>query len=135
MLRLRPADHLTIVAHARDAVPEEACGLLAGPLASGDVEVVYPCRNLDASATVYTLDPKDHLQADRDAQRRGLEIIGVYHSHTHSEAYPSPTDIGKAPDPGWHYLLVSLQGEEPVTRSFSIVDGKVTEEPVVIEGR
>jgi proteasome lid subunit RPN8/RPN11 len=135
MIRLRPDHHDQIVAHAVDAVPEEACGLLAGPLGSGDVEVVYPCRNLDASSTVYTLDPHDHLEADRDAQRQGFEIIGVYHSHTHTEAYPSPTDVGRAPDPSWHYVLVSLQGDEPVIRSFSIVDGKVTEEPVAVEGR
>ena len=64
---------------------------------------------LAASARVYTVDPKDHLRADRDAEARGLEIIGVFHSHTHTDAYPSPTDVAQAPDPGWHYVLVSLR--------------------------
>ena len=59
----------------------------------------YPCHNTAASAKVYTVDPKDHLRADRDAERRGLEIIGVMHSHTHTEAYPRPTDVAQAPDP------------------------------------
>ena len=53
--------------------------------------------------------PPDHLRADRDAEGRGLEIIGVMHSHTHTEAYPSPTDVAQAPDPAWHYVIVSLK--------------------------
>ena len=55
--------------------------------------------------------PSDHLRADRDAEARGLEIIGVMHSHTHTEAYPSPTDVAQAPDPSWHYVIVSLKRE------------------------
>ena len=61
---------------------------------------------------MYTIDPKDHLRAERDAEDRGLEIIGVVHSHTHTEAYPSPTDVAQAPDPGWHYVIVSLKRED-----------------------
>ena len=68
----------------------------------------YPCRNAAESSRVYTVDPRDHLRADRDAEERGLEIIGVMHSHTHTEAYPSPTDVAQAPDPAWHYVIVSL---------------------------
>jgi proteasome lid subunit RPN8/RPN11 len=82
---------------------------------------------------VYEVDPRDHLRADRDAEERGLEIIGVAHSHTHTDAYPSPTDIGQAPDPGWHYVLVSLR-DEPVCRSYRILDGNPAEEPVVLDG-
>jgi [CysO sulfur-carrier protein]-S-L-cysteine hydrolase len=52
------------------------------------------------------------------------------HSHTHTEAYPSPTDIDQAPVPDWHYLIVSLKREAPVLRSYRIVDGVVTEEAV-----
>jgi len=83
---------------------------------------------------VYTVNPRDHLKADRDAEERGLEIIGVFHSHTHTEAYPSPTDVAQAPDPAWHYVLVSLRAE-PVLRSYRIVDGNISEETVVLEGR
>ncbi len=57
-------------------------------------------------------------------------IIGVFHSHTHTEAYPSPTDVAQAPDPAWHYVLVSLRDIQPVVRSYRIVDGVITEEPV-----
>jgi [CysO sulfur-carrier protein]-S-L-cysteine hydrolase len=84
---------------------------------------------------VYTVDPKDVLRADRDAESRGLEIAGVFHSHTHTEAYPSPTDVEQAPDPNWHYVLVSLRDLVPAVRSYRIVDGNITEEPVVLDGR
>ena len=57
------------------------------------------------------------------------------HSHTHTEAYPSPTDVAQAPDPSWHYVIVSLKQEAPVLRSYRIVDGEIAEEPVVVEDR
>ncbi len=97
--------------------------------------VVYPCRNAAASARVYTVDPLDHLRADRDAESRGMEIVGVYHSHTHTEAYPSPTDVAQAPDPAWRYVIVSLRDPEPVLRSYRIVGGTIREEPVQLDGR
>ena len=74
----------------------------------------YRCRNAAESARVYTIDPHDHLRAERDAEANGWEIIGVVHSHTHTEAVPSPTDVAQAPDPGWHYAIVSLRDDEPV---------------------
>jgi [CysO sulfur-carrier protein]-S-L-cysteine hydrolase len=138
MLRLPSPHRQAMIDHAVRDLPNEACGLVAGPprfhAVGGDVvEEVYPCGNDDASPIVYTLNSLDHLRADRDAESKGREIVGVYHSHTHTEAYPSPTDVGKAPDPGWHYILVSLKYDPPVVRSFRIVDGAITEEEVVIE--
>ena len=115
---------------AYDDLPNETCGLIAGSPVSAKASVYYPCRNLAASSKVYTIDPKDHLRAERDAEDRGLEIIGVVHSHTHTESYPSPTDVNQAPDPEWHYVIVSLKREAPIARSFRIVDGEITEEPI-----
>jgi [CysO sulfur-carrier protein]-S-L-cysteine hydrolase len=135
MLRLSELNYLAIVGHSLDGLPDEACGLLAGPLGTGKVMVAYRCRNDAASARVYTVNSQDLLRADRDARSRGLEIIGVYHSHTHTEPYPSPTDVAQAPDPEWHYAIVSLSDAEPRLRSYRIVDGTVTEEPVVVERR
>jgi proteasome lid subunit RPN8/RPN11 len=133
MLRLTPGVYADMVSHCYDELPNEACGLLAGlePKAT----VGYRTRNVAESAKLYTVDPRDHLRADRDAEGRGLSILGVYHSHTHTVAYPSPTDVAQAPDPGWHYILVSLAGEAPVVRSYRIVDGNIAEEPVVLESR
>ena len=70
-----------------------------------------------------------------DAEERGFELMGVMHSHTHTDAFPSPTDIDRAPDPAWHYVIVSPKREAPVLRSYRIVDGEITEEPVVVEDR
>ncbi|MGH9213985.1 MAG: M67 family metallopeptidase [Acidimicrobiales bacterium] len=124
-----------MIGHAYDGLPDEACGLLGGDPESGKVRVFYPCRNAAASSRVYTVDPHDHLVADRDAERQGIELIGVMHSHTHTEAYPSPTDVNQAPDPTWHYVIVSLRAEAPVLRSYRIVDGTVVEEPVGLSDR
>ena len=126
--------YLQLVAHSYDGLPLEACGLLAAESATGRVERCYPTENEAASARVYTVPSKALLLADRDAEGRGLVLAGVFHSHTHTAAYPSSTDVDKAPDPGWHYVLVSLQHGEAVVRSFRIRDGSVAEEPVVVEG-
>ena len=134
MLHLTRAAWQAMVGHAYDGLPDEACGLLAGPAGSDRVTAFYPCRNAAASSRVYTIDPKDHLRADRDAESKGLEIVGVMHSHTHTDAYPSPTDLAQAPDPAWHYVIVSLRDTAPVLRSYRIVDAAIKEEQVVVEG-
>ena len=134
MLRLTTTVHAQMVAHCLDGLPLEACGLLGGDPAIGSATVCYPARNEAASAKLYTVDSRDYLRADRDAEARALEIIGVFHSHTHTEAYPSPTDVAQAPDPSWHYVLVSLRDAEPVVRSFRITDGMITEEPIALDG-
>ncbi len=132
MLRLPYDAYVQMVGHCLSGLPEEACGLLGGDPAAAEVVRCYPTRNAAASATLYTVDPRDHLRADRDAEDRGIEILGVFHSHTHTDAYPSPTDVAQAPDPSWHYVLVSLRDNLPVVRSYTIVEGVVTEEPVVV---
>ena len=121
-----------MVAHCLSGLPDEACGLLGGVAATGEVTACYPTRNAAASAKVYTVDPRDHLRADRDAEAAGNAIIGVFHSHTHTDAYPSPTDVAQAPDPSWHYVLVSLRDTQPVVRSYQIEGSVVTEEPLVV---
>jgi proteasome lid subunit RPN8/RPN11 len=80
---------------------------------------------------VYTIDPKEHLMAELAAEKDGYDVIGSAHSHTHSEAYPSPTDVAQAPDPAWHYVIVSLATGKAAPRSFRIVDSHITEETIV----
>ena len=99
VLRLPYDVYLDLVGLAFDELPNEACGLLGGDPQTGLVERFYRCRNVAESSRIYEVDPKDHLRADRDAEDNGLEIIGVMHSHTHTEAYPSPTDVAQAVDP------------------------------------
>ena len=133
MLRLTDKVYATMVGHCYDGLPLEACGLVGGDPATGQATLCYPTANVAASARVYTVDPLAHLRADRDAEARGLELIGVFHSHTHTDPYPSPTDVAQAPDPAWHYILVSLRDIAPMVRSYRIVGGKIAEEPVVLE--
>lgn len=135
MLRLPEPVWLEMVGHAFDRLPDEACGLFAGRPELGRAEIFYPCGNEAASSRVYTVDPMDHLRADRDAEGRGLEILGVMHSHTHTDAYPSATDVDQAPDPSWRYVIVSLRDEAPSLRCYRISGGAVSEEPVSLERR
>jgi len=126
-------DEIAAVAYA--AYPLEGCGLLVGtpgPATTAVVERFVRCRNTAESARVYTVDPLDHLHAERDAEDDGFDIIGVVHSHTHSEPYPSPTDVAQAPDPSWHYVIVGLKREAPEIRDYRIVDGDVTELPITV---
>ncbi len=132
MLRMSTDVQMAMVAHCLRGLPEEACGLLAGDPALGAAVAWYPAQNVAHSARVYTVDPLAHLRADRDAEARGLQILGVFHSHTHTDAYPSATDVAQAPDPSWHYVIVSLRDTHPVMRSFRITEGRVEEESVVI---
>ena len=125
-----------MIVHALDGYPLEACGLLVGPTSDdGNTRVVRLVRstNLATSALVYTIDPKVHLRAERDADDDGLAVVGVMHSHTHTDPFPSPTDVSSAPDPTWQYVIVSLRDASPALRSYRIVDGIVTEEPVVVD--
>ena len=135
MLRLPAQVYTEMVGHCLSGLPDEGCGLVGGDPASGTVARCYPTRNVAASAKLYEVDPKQHLRADRDAEANGMVIMGVFHSHTHTDAYPSPTDVAQAPDPDWHYVLVSLRDSHPMVRSYRIVDGLVDEEPVIITVR
>ena len=125
---------MEMIGHCLRGLPEEACGLLVGPYGGEEADHIYPTKNAAASALVYEIDPKELLAVDRAAQAQGAEIMGVFHTHTHTDAYPSPTDVAQAQDPGWHYVLVSLRDTHPVVRSYAIVDGVIAEEPVTVPG-
>jgi proteasome lid subunit RPN8/RPN11 len=123
-----------MVTHCRGAWPEEGCGLLVGDPATGIVTGVHPTANLAMSARLYTLDPREHLRIDLAAETDGRAVIGVFHSHTVADACPSPTDVAQAPDPSWHYVVVSLRDEVAAVGSYRIVDGLVTVEVIEVIG-
>lgn len=129
MLTLTTQQRDAIVATCIRALPNEGCGLLLG-LPDGTVTEVLASANVADSAKVYEIDSRVLLRASRRSEENGQVIVGVFHSHTHSEAYPSPTDIAQAPDPSWHYVLVSLRDVPSVLRSFRIRGGAVEEEEV-----
>jgi proteasome lid subunit RPN8/RPN11 len=98
--------------------------------ANGEVTDVVASPNVADSAKIYEIDSRVLLRAHRQADDESLTVLGVFHSHTHSEAYPSPTDVRQAPDPEWHYVVVSLRDVPTVIRSFRIIDSTVSEEKI-----
>ncbi len=120
-----------IIAHAREDAPNECCGIIAG--SNGDATKLYRAINAEASPYRYSVDPKDLLRIYRDLEGNGWDVFAIYHSHTHTEAYPSPTDVRLAAWPDAYYLIVSLEHEaNPVLRAFRIQDGAIEEEELQV---
>jgi proteasome lid subunit RPN8/RPN11 len=137
VLEIAQSTYDEIVAHARRDHPDEACGVVAGPVGSGRPERFVPMLNAARSPTFYEFDSADLLRLYREMDDRDEEPVVIYHSHTATEAYPSRTDIGLAMEPNAHYVLVSTRehGNSPGPvefRSYRIVDGVVTEEEVSV---
>jgi proteasome lid subunit RPN8/RPN11 len=132
VIELERSFYEEILQQALSEFPNEACGLIAAK--EGMPVRVYAMKNADASPVTYRLDPKEQLQVFNDIDEQGWDLWGIYHSHTHSPAYPSETDQRQAFYPEARYLILSLEDREsPVLRGFRIVSGEVTEEEVTIE--
>jgi proteasome lid subunit RPN8/RPN11 len=122
-----------IIAHARRDHPDEACGIVAGPAGSDRPVRFVPMLNAARSPTFYEFDSYDLLQLYKELDANDEEPVVIYHSHTATEAYPSRTDVSYASEPNAHYVLVSTRAPDRTDfRSFRIVDGQVTEEPVEV---
>nr|WP_042182942.1 M67 family metallopeptidase [Kibdelosporangium sp. MJ126-NF4]CEL15243.1 Mov34/MPN/PAD-1 family protein [Kibdelosporangium sp. MJ126-NF4]CTQ95716.1 Mov34/MPN/PAD-1 family protein [Kibdelosporangium sp. MJ126-NF4] len=133
MLQIRRDLVDEMVAHARRDHPDEACGVIAGPDGTDRPERFVPMTNAARSPTFYQFDSTEQLQLHREMDRDDEVPVVIYHSHTATEAYPSRTDIALAAEPGAHYVLVSTRHPEEIElRSYRIVDGQVTEEPVEV---
>ena len=134
-LKISQAHIDAILEQSRVEYPDEACGVILGPLGKDRALRLKPMINAANSPTFYEFDPKDLLSLYREVDDNDEEIVVIYHSHTETEAYPSRTDIAYAGEPGAHYVLVSTREEiAPATefRSYRIIDGVVTEEEVSI---
>jgi len=117
-----------VFAHARETSPSECCGVLIG---SGTrIDETAPARNLAEGPSRYLIDPADHIAARRAARSRGLEVVGFYHSHPRSAAWPSPTDVAEATYPEAVHLIVSLAAGGADARLFRIDQGVTTELPL-----
>lgn len=121
------------LAHARSEHPQEACGVIAAQQGSRRPSRFIPMVNLAQSPTHFEFDPNEQLRVWREMETRGEEPLVIYHSHTHSAAYPSKDDVLFANEPQAHYLIISTAPtcELPV-RSFRILDAKVTEETLQV---
>lgn len=114
-----------MVGHSRFSYPEEACGLLAAD-DSGRLRMVYCLTNAEHSESSYTVDPTEHFRALQHAESRGWSLAGAFHSHPHSPAFPSSTDLRLAAEPEWVYFIVGLQGP-PEVRGYSLKQGEINE--------
>jgi proteasome lid subunit RPN8/RPN11 len=140
VLIIDQATYDAIVAHARRDHPDEACGVVAGPIGSDQPARFIPMLNAAMSPTFYEFDSGDLFRLYKEMDERDEEPVVIYHSHTATEAYPSRTDINLAQEPGAHYVLVSTRdGAEAASydgpvefRSYRIIDGEVAEEEVKV---
>jgi len=120
-----------MVAHAREDAPNECCGIIAGK--NRRPAKLFRAINAEASPYRYNVDPKDLFRIHRECDENGWQFLILYHSHTASQAYPSPTDIRLAYWPECYYAIVSLQDpERPLVRAFRILEGDVNEEQLQI---
>lgn len=142
MLRISKEIMEEIISHAQSDAPHECCGLLGGK--GEEVRQVYRISNLPSDDPKvadlqvpsdrrfrYVMDPKEQLLAFKQMRKEGLDLVGIYHSHPHSQAYPSATDVRLAYYPDVSYLIISLQEQNrPEVRAFRIVDQRITEEKI-----
>ena len=120
-----------LVAQARDEAPNECCGIIATE--DGRVVEIHPARNAAASPLKYEMDGMEQYRIQTAIEDAGRELGAIYHSHTRSDPYPSPTDINLAFYPDAVYLILGVKGEAPDVRAFRIVDGEVSVHPLEIE--
>ena len=135
MLRVGKQFANEMISHALEDDPNECCGILAGK--DDTVHYAYRITNTVHSPYRYLMDPQEFLNADKDSERNGWEFLAFYHSHTHSPAYPSKTDVRMALDSGWldiRYVLVSLEEKDsPQIRAFRLGgDGEIAESEIDI---
>lgn len=121
-----------MVAHARDDLPNECCGMIGGT--EGEAIEVIRVENAAASPLRYEMDPRAQYDAYRSIEDRGHELLGIYHSHTKSAAYPSQTDVNQAVAwPDQVYVIVSLEDPDaPDVRGYLLRDLKIADAPLEV---
>jgi proteasome lid subunit RPN8/RPN11 len=122
---------LEMINHAREESPNEACGILAGK--NDRVSRLYRARNAEDSPTTYRLFPDEQYRIFKEIEDRGLEIIGIYHSHPSSAPVPSNTDVRHAYSPEVTHVVISLaESEDPQVRAFRISEDQVIEQDLLV---
>ena len=120
-----------MISHAIEGLPNECCGILAGK--NTEVSNLFRMKNVEESPFRYSMDGKEMLGGLNKLDDEGMDLLAIYHSHTHTPAYPSATDVRLATWPDAIYILISLMDKNhPVLCAFHIVDAQVVEEELVI---
>jgi [CysO sulfur-carrier protein]-S-L-cysteine hydrolase len=135
VLRLPEGMATELIDHAQGEYPKEACGIIGGP--PGTASKLYRLRNVDPDPVMrYNADPKELKRVTDDIYDNDWDVVAIYHSHTHSPAFPSPTDVDRAFYPEASYVLVSLMDRaKPDLRAFRIIEGTITEIGVQRDGK
>ena len=127
MVQVEKRFHEEMIAHALADDSIECCGVLAG--SEGKFHKLFRMTNVENSPYRFSWDSKELIKVWNEMEDNGWERRAVYHSHTHSEAYPSSTDVRLAAWPEAYYIIVSLMDKDnPQVRAFRIVDGAISEE-------
>lgn len=119
-----------MLAHCREGYPNESCGILAGK--GNEISKIYKISNSKSSPDFYVMDSKEQFAVMKDIRARDLSMVSIFHSHPDAQAYPSQTDVRLAFYDNAVYVIVSLMGEGPDVKAFSIEDGRITEVGVVV---
>jgi proteasome lid subunit RPN8/RPN11 len=119
-----------VIAHAKESQPRECCGILIGT--TDHITESVRAGNLSESPTRFLIDPKAHIEARRTARTQGLEVVGFYHSHPHSPAQPSATDLAEAEYPECVHLIVGFVEGMPEIRIFNYAGGQAMERTLSI---
>lgn len=133
MIKIPQTIYQAMIEHARREAPLECCGILAGR--DGIVQKVFELRNEEQSPIRYAMSPKEQLKVFEEMEKESQEMVGVYHSHTHTDPYPSETDVRLAFYPEVISVIISLKEEVPVVRAFKIKEKEIyPEELEIISG-
>ena len=120
-----------MLAHAQAEHPNECCGLLAGK--GSEITKLYRMSNTHHSPVSYFMEPREQFRVFKEMRAEGTELLAIYHSHPHTVAYPSSTDVGLAYYPDAVYIIISLEERNrPVVKAYRIVEGQITSEPLEI---
>ncbi|MCX7793920.1 MAG: M67 family metallopeptidase [Thermodesulfovibrionales bacterium] len=130
-LFISPLVFIEMIEHSKEVFPEEACGILAG--SANRINYIFKMANVEHSPVSYLMDSKEQFMVMKEIRQKGLEMLGIYHSHTSSDAYPSGKDIALA-FYDVAYVIISLMHENPVVRAFRIQEQKWFKEIELIIG-
>lgn len=134
-IKLKKSDFEAMVAHAKEHLPEEACGLIAGEKSDTErvIKKVYYLTNIDHTNEHFSMDPREQLAAVKDMRKNGLTPLGNWHSHPETPARPSEEDIRLAYDSEASYLILSLmEADNPVLHAFRVREGVVSKDEIVV---
>lgn len=128
MIRIPKPIYQTMVEHAQKEAPLECCGILGGK--DGTVRKAFKLRNEEQSPVRYSMSPREQLRVFEEMDREALEMVAIYHSHTHTLPFPSETDVKMAFYPEVFSVIISLKEEMPVVEAFRIREDAISSEEI-----